>query len=257
MKFTTNGEVAFRIYVDSAEIRFEIKDTGKGIPKRDLPEIFRPFYQATNNDLTGQGVGLGLYISKQIVELLGGEITVTSQVGQGSNFTFLIPRRNALPDLGDVQLPPIIGYRGRRRRILVVDDEPLNRAMLKELLCMVGFMAIEADSTESALCLVKNDFDAVISDIRMPDFDGHTLCREMRSSPETENLIIIASSASVFAEDQRLALDSGFNDFLPKPVMEEELFAILGKHLGLTWIYAGSKESEEYQELEELEEFQK
>ena len=75
---------------------------------------------------------------------------------------------------------------------------------------MVGFIAIEADSTESALCLVKNDFDAVISDIRMPDFDGHTLCREMRSSPETENLIIIASSANVFAEDQRLALDSGF-----------------------------------------------
>src|SRR6202012_6149143 len=138
-------EVAFRMSGDSADHRFEIKDTGKGIPQRELPEIFRPFYQATNNDLTGQGVGLRLYISKQIVELLGGEITVTSQVGQGSNFTFFIPRRNGLPDLGEVQLPPIIGYRGRRRRILVVDDEPLNRAMLKELLSMVGFMAIEAD----------------------------------------------------------------------------------------------------------------
>ena len=257
MKFTTNGEVSFRIYVDSAEIRFEVTDTGKGIPKRELPEIFRPFYQATNNDLTGQGVGLGLYISKQIVELLGGEITVTSQVGQGSTFSFFIPRRDALPDLSETQLPPIVGYRGRRRRILVVDDEPLNRAMLKELLSMIGFIAIEADSTESALCLVKNDFDAVVSDIRMPDIDGHTLCRQMRSSPETEDLIIIASSASVFAEDQRLALDSGFNDFLAKPVMEEELFGILGKHLELTWIYAGSKESEEYKELKELNELKK
>jgi CheY-like chemotaxis protein len=75
----------------------------------------------------------------------------------------------------------------------------------------------------------------------MPGFDGHTLCRRMRSSPETENLIIIASSASVFAEDQRLALDSGFNDSLAKPVIEEELFEILGKHLELTWIYAGSE----------------
>jgi CheY-like chemotaxis protein len=75
----------------------------------------------------------------------------------------------------------------------------------------------------------------------MPGFDGHTLCRRMRSSPETENLIIIASSASVFAEDQRLALDSGFNDFLAKPVIEEELFEILEKHLELTWIYAGSE----------------
>jgi CheY-like chemotaxis protein len=76
----------------------------------------------------------------------------------------------------------------------------------------------------------------------MPGFDAHTLCRRMRSSPETENLvIIIASSASVFAEDQRLALDSGFNDFLAKPVIEEELFEILGKHLELTWMYAGSE----------------
>src|SRR6201984_1949758 len=141
MKFTTNGEVSFRIYVASAEIRFEVTDTGKGIPKRELPEIFRPFYQATNNDLTGQGVGLGLYISKQIVELLGGEITVTSQVGQGSTFSFFIPRRDALPDLNETQLPAIVGYRGRRRRILVVDDEPLNRAMLKALLSFIGFLA--------------------------------------------------------------------------------------------------------------------
>jgi signal transduction histidine kinase/ActR/RegA family two-component response regulator len=252
MKFTTEGEVAFRVYVDSAEIRFEIKDTGKGIPKRELLEIFRPFYQATNNDLTGQGVGLGLYISKQIVQLLGGEIAVTSEVEQGSTFSFIVPRRDALPDHGEGQLPQIVGYRGRRRRILVVDDEPLNRAMLKELLSMVGFIAIAADSTESALSLVKNGFDAVISDIRMPDFDGHTLCRQMRSAPETENLVIIASSASVFAEDQRLALDSGFNDFLAKPVMEEELFEILGKHLEITWIYAGSDEPVEYQRFEEF-----
>jgi len=246
MKFTAQGEVAFRVYLDSAQIRFEIKDTGKGIPKQELAQIFKPFYQATNNDLTGQGVGLGLYISKQIVELLGGEITVTSQVGQGSTFSFFIPRRDTLPGLSAIQSPQIVGYRGRRRRILVVDDEPLNRAMLKELLSMVGFTAIAADSTENALSMIKNHFDAVISDIRMPDFDGHALCRQMRSSPETENLVIIASSASVFAEDQRLALDSGFNDFLAKPVMEEELFAILEKHLELTWI---SKESKEYEEF--------
>jgi signal transduction histidine kinase/ActR/RegA family two-component response regulator len=240
MKFTTEGEVAFRVYLDSACIRFEIKDTGKGIPKQELDLIFRPFYQATNNDLAGQGVGLGLHITKQIVGLLGGEITVTSQLGQGSTFSFFIPRREALPDLGETQSTQIIGYQGRRRRILVVDDEPLNRSMLNELLSTVGFVAVEANSPESALSLIKDGFDAVISDIRMPGFDGHTLCRQMRSSPETENLVIIASSASVFAEDQRQALDAGFNDFLPKPVIEEELFAILGKHLELMWIYAGA-----------------
>ena len=174
-------------------------------------------------------------------KLLGGEITVSSLPGQGSTFSFFIPRREVLPDLSEARSPQIIGYEGRRRRILVVDDERLNRAMLKELLSMIGFVAVEADSPEGALALVKDGFDAVISDIRMPGFDGHTLCRRMRSSPETENLVIIASSASVFAEDQRLALDSGFNDFLAKPVIEEELFEILGKHLELTWIYAGSE----------------
>jgi CheY-like chemotaxis protein len=90
--------------------------------------------------------------------------------------------------------------------------------------------------------LLKNPFDAVITDIRMPGYDGNTLCRQLRSSPTTENLVIIATSASVFADDQRLALDCGANDFLPKPVMEEELFEILGRHLKLQWISVDRKE---------------
>src|SRR4029077_2470231 len=84
MKFTAQGEVAFRVCVHTERLRFEVKDTGKGIPKEDLPSLFKPFYQATNNNVTGQGVGLGLHISRQIVEMLGGEITVASELGQGS-----------------------------------------------------------------------------------------------------------------------------------------------------------------------------
>ena len=110
--------------------------------------------------------------------------------------------------------------------------------MLSELLSTVGFDTVAAESTEQALSLLKDSFDAVISDIRMPGYDGHTFCRRLRSSEETKNPIIIASSGSAFADDQRLALASGFNDFLPKPVMEEELFEILEKHLGLKWIYS-------------------
>ncbi len=82
MKFTTHGEVAFRISVKPKLLRFEVMDTGKGIPKSDLPLLFKPFYQATNNHIIGQGVGLGLHISRQIVELLGGQITIASEVGQ-------------------------------------------------------------------------------------------------------------------------------------------------------------------------------
>jgi signal transduction histidine kinase/CheY-like chemotaxis protein/ligand-binding sensor domain-containing protein len=242
MKFTAQGEVAFRVYTNTARLGFEVKDTGKGISKEDLPSLFKPFYQATNN-VTGQGVGLGLHISKQIVELLGGEITIASELGHGSTFGFDIPLRGADPVSPELRSPQVVGYEGPRRKILVVDDEPLNRSLLRELLSTVGFNATEADTPEEALRLLKDHFDAVISDIRMPGYDGHTLCRHLRSSPATENLIIIASSASVFADDQRHALDSGFNDFLPKPVMEEQLFEILERHLRLKWIYAERNES--------------
>jgi signal transduction histidine kinase/CheY-like chemotaxis protein len=238
VKFTARGEIAFRVYVTSEQLRFEVKDTGKGIPQADLPSIFKPFYQASNNRLIGQGVGLGLHISKQIVELLGGKISIDSEPGRGSTFSFEIPRRGANPVDPEPASPQIIGYEGPLRRILVVDDEPLNRSMLRELLSTAGFDAVAAESTEQALSLVKHSFDAVISDIRMPGDDGHTFCRRLRSSDETKNLIIIASSASVFADDQRRALDSGFNDFLAKPVMEEELFEILGRHLRVKWTYA-------------------
>jgi len=237
MKFTTQGEVAFRVCAHAERIRFEVKDTGKGIPEEDLPSIFKPFYQASNNQLIGQGVGLGLHISKQIVELLGGEISIESELGHGSTFRFEIPRRDADPVSLAAPAPQIRNYEGPRRKILVVDDEPLNRSMLIELLSTVGFEATEAESPKKAFSLIKQGFDAVISDIRMPGYDGHQFCRNLRSAAETKDLIVIASSASVFADDQRLAFDAGFTDFVPKPVMEEELFGVLEKHLKLKWIY--------------------
>ncbi|HEX3445463.1 MAG TPA: ATP-binding protein, partial [Chthoniobacterales bacterium] len=237
IKFTNQGEVALRITIKQTRLIFQIKDTGRGISKSDLPSIFEPFYQATNNDLKNQGAGLGLHITKQVVELLGGEISVASELGLGCSFTVDIPRRDAGPVSPKLESQQIIGYKGSRRKVLIVDDELLNRLMLKELLSTVGFDTADASTPKEAFSLLKDHVDAVISDIRMPEYDGHTWCRQLRSAPETKNLIIIASSGSVFAEDQRLALDSGFTDFLPKPVMEEALFEILGHHLKLNWIY--------------------
>jgi signal transduction histidine kinase/ActR/RegA family two-component response regulator len=237
MKFTVRGEISFRVFVTFDLLRFEVKDTGKGIPREDLPSIFKPFYQAANNQLVGQGVGLGLHISRQIVDLLDGKISVFSELGRGSTFTFEIPRRNAKPLSPEVTSPQIVGYEGRRRKILVVDDEALNRALLRELLSLVGFEAIEVASPTKALSFLNDSFDAVISDIRMPEYDGHTFCKNLRSFAEMKDLVVIASSASVFADDQRLALAAGFTDFLQKPILEEELFQILGKHLKLEWIY--------------------
>jgi CheY-like chemotaxis protein len=110
----------------------------------------------------------------------------------------------------------------------------VNRAILTELLSTVGFDTIEADSPEEALRLLKDHFDAIVSDIRMPGWDGHKFCRHLRSSPTTANLIIIASSASVFADDQRLALDSGARMVNTKP---NACRNSLGRRLqgGCTW----------------------
>jgi signal transduction histidine kinase/CheY-like chemotaxis protein/streptogramin lyase len=238
MKFTIRGEVRLKVYATAELLRFEVQDTGKGIPPGDLPSIFEPFYQAANNELVGQGVGLGLHISKQIVDLLGGKISVVSEPDRGSTFTFEIPRRDAQALSPKVASPQIIGYEGPRRKILIVDDEALNRSLLRELLATVGFESVEAACAEEALTLIQHHFDAVISDIRMHGFDGHSFCRHLRSSPETQDLIIIASSASVLVADQQLARESGFSDFLPKPILEEELFQVLGIHLQLKWIYS-------------------
>ncbi|MBV9875455.1 MAG: response regulator [Verrucomicrobia bacterium] len=237
-KFTNQGEVALRITIEQTRLIFQVKDTGKGISQSDLPLIFEPFYQATSNDPKNQGAGLGLHITKQVVELLGGKISVASELGHGCSFTVDIPRRDASPVFPKLESRQIIGYQGPRRKILIVDDELLNRLMLRELLSLVGFDTADASTPREAFSLLRDHVDAVISDIRMPGYDGHTWCRELRSAPETKHLIIIASSGSVFADDQRLALDSGFTDFLPKPVMEEELFETLGHHLKLNWIYA-------------------
>jgi signal transduction histidine kinase/CheY-like chemotaxis protein len=237
MKFTAEGSVTLCVYVTAEWLRFEVKDTGQGIPPEDLAFLFKPFYQAGNNQLIGQGVGLGLYISKQIVELLGGRISAVSQPGKGSTFAFEIARTDTKPHDAEVYSRTIVGYEGPRRRILIVDDEALNRALLRELLAMVGFDSVEAGSPAEAFTLLHDPFDAVISDIRMPGQDGHTFCKNLRSFKMTKRLVIIASSASVFADDERQARASGFTDFLPKPILEEELFHILGTHLRLKWIY--------------------
>ncbi len=125
----------------------------------------------------------------------------------------------------------------------MVDDEPLSRSNLERASFDGGIRCDRSGFSREALHLLKDHFDAVIYDVRMPGYDGHKLCRYLRSSPATESLVIIASSASVFADDQRRALDSGANDFLPKPVMEEELLQILGRQLKLKWIYIERDES--------------
>jgi len=245
IKFTYAGEVSLRVQLLVNQMRFEVTDTGKGIPEKDIPNLFKPFYQASNNDQAAQGVGLGLYISKRIICLLGGELHVTSSVGSGSTFWFELPLNETSVPQSEVRTGRISGYDGVRRKLLVVDDDDANRQFLKELLENVGFKVREATSGKAALDLVhQENFDALISDIRMADTDGNSMCRQIRSEPKLGNLIVIASSASVYEDDRHNAISSGFDDFVPKPVREADLFRVLATHLNLRWIRSSETTTE-------------
>ncbi len=131
----------------------------------------------------------------------------------------------------------ICDYEGPRRKLLVVDDEDASRKFLKELLENIGFKVTEALSGRAALDLVHRErFDALISDIRMSDTDGNSMCREIRTDMNLRGLILIASSASVYEDDRHNAISSGFDDFVPKPVREGDLLSALASHLNLRWI---------------------
>jgi signal transduction histidine kinase/CheY-like chemotaxis protein len=237
IKFTDRGGVALRVQSIKDRIRFEVNDTGKGIPPEDLPHLFTPFFQASNNDQAASGVGLGLHISKRIITLLGGELLTESTLGAGSTFFFELPCEIAAAPTGGERSVQIVGYEGERRRLLIVDDDVANCNFLKELLQSVGFDVRAASSGDESLALVQREkFDGLISDIRMGAKDGHSVCREIRSNPDLAHLNLIASSASVYEDDRHKAMQAGFDDFVPKPVKEQELFDVLGRHLKLRWI---------------------
>ncbi|MBV9877750.1 MAG: response regulator, partial [Verrucomicrobia bacterium] len=218
-------------------LRLVVSDTGRGIADSDLPHLFKPFYQAVNNEQCAEGIGLGLYITHKIVHLLGGQIEAGSVLGKGSRFSVELPLNLVMKAPEICAGAKVVGYEGEARELLLVDDDPLNRDVLKQFLTEVGFSVQEADSGDAALKIMRSHrFDGVISDIRMAKTDGNTFCREVRSDEALAKIVMIASSASVYEGDRQAAESAGFDGFLPKPVKERELFEILGQHLGIKWI---------------------
>ncbi len=237
IKFTDSGEVSLRVQRINDQIRFEVRDTGKGIPESDFPDVCIPFYQASNNERASQGVGLGLYISKRIVGLLGGELHLRSSSESGSTFWFDLPLPEVSVPRAEAEKGRIDGYEGPQRKLLLVDDEDVNRTFLRELLEHVGFKVTEARSGKAAIDLMlRENFDALISDLRMSNMDGNSFCRQIRDGLKLHDLVLIASSASVYEDDKHNALSSGFDDFVPKPVREPDLLSALALHLNLRWI---------------------
>jgi PAS domain S-box-containing protein len=245
VKFTSQGSVTLKIGYHHDKLRFQVEDTGVGIAPDDLATIFEPFHQVGNHQYKTEGTGLGLPITKKLVEKMGGELRVESVLGRGSIFWILLE----LPEAPVVQektsqLPVIIGYQRDEKlsvgsvQLLVIDDKWENRAVLVNLLTPLGFQVVEASNGQEALTLLEAVRpDLIIVDLVMPVMNGLEFTQQVRSLPAFQNLPIIAASASVFETYQQDSLSAGCNAFLAKPIRLEVLLQLLGELLGLTWIY--------------------
>ncbi len=242
LKFTARGHVSLHVARDpeqTSHCKFTVSDTGVGLSASDVEKLFTPFNQAAEGRPPEPGTGLGLSISQRLVELMGGTISVVSTVGIGSQFSFSIPLEEIDHTPSDsTPESPVIGYKGEKLRILVVDDEPVNRSLLEELLTPLGFGIEFATNAENALALLSQQtVSAVILDLRMPKTDGLELTRLIRRSGRPQPKIIL-TSASVLAFDPQIAFDAGCDDFLPKPFLEADLLERLSRTLKLNWVYA-------------------
>jgi len=241
IKFTDKGGITFKVGPIDNLFRFQVEDTGVGIAAEQLEVIFNPFQQVGDKSRQTQGTGLGLSISRRLVETMGGQLNIKSQLGSGSVFWFDL----SLPlvkDFSDKAISTekhqVIGIRGNQPTLLIVDDQPSNRGVLVHLLAPLGFNIIEADDGEKALAkAIESKPDAIITDLFMPKIDGFEFIQQIRQSADLKDQVVIATSASVFEADCDKSLALGSNDFLAKPIKAERLFEQLQRHLAIEWIY--------------------
>ncbi|MEG4885877.1 ATP-binding protein [Microcoleus sp. F8-D3] len=251
IKFTDRGSVRFIIKSKQLEdevrklrlyrIIFQVEDTGIGISSAHVKNIFLPFEQSGTIKKQSEGTGLGLAISKKIVDMMGSTLEVESELGKGSVFWFEIDlpeakewaKTSTSSDRG-----VIIGLKGDKPKVLVVDDHWENRSVIVNLLSPIGFILFEAENGREGLDKIAEvQPNLVITDIVMPIMDGYEMVKNLRKLASPANLSVIVSSASVFESDLQKSIEIGANDFLPKPIEADSLLNTIKSLLKLEWIY--------------------
>ena len=248
VKFTQSGDVAWRIGVrrKGADLRLlsEVQDSGPGIALESIDRIFEPFEQTAQGVNVGGGSGLGLAISRRFARLMGGDITVSSEVGTGSCFRIEVAvqeSRDSLDRNEEARKPRkvkgLVPGQGPYR-VLVVDDRPDNMAVLTGMLGLAGFQTREASSGEEALARLESwSPHLILMDMKMPGMGGDEAVRRIRSSEGRQKMPIIAVTASVFEDEMQKVLELGVNGYIRKPFREEELFETIEGCLGVQYLY--------------------
>ena len=222
IKFTDAGEVAIKAEANNGSFHVSVRDTGPGISAADQAKLFQEFQQA-DNAITKKkgGTGLGLAISKRIIEMHGGKIWVESQLGQGSTFAFHAPghRRAA-------------GGAGMSKRILVVEDQPDNRQIIRDMLAPTDYEITEAENGEQALAAIaKQRPDLILMDIQLPIMDGYAATRQIKADPALRSIPIIAVTSYALSGEEKKARAAGCDDYVPKPFSPRQLLAKIRQYL--------------------------
>jgi CheY-like chemotaxis protein len=215
-------------------LRFEVQDTGIGIPPEAMARLFTAFEQA-DNSMTRKygGTGLGLAITRRLADLMGGKVGADSTAGVGSTFWFTVILKKggevaAAPTATAVDAEAEIRQRYAGQRILLVDDEPVNREVTLIQLEDLELLIDTAEDGEEAVAMArKTRYAAIFMDMQMPKLNGVEATQQIRQLPGYRDIPIIAMTANAFAEDKAQCLAAGMNDFLTKPFIPEALFAIL------------------------------
>ncbi len=251
LKFTEEGGVSLRVgqlthktsdHPSCCYLRFEVEDTGPGIPAYELDQLFQAFVQTQLGQKFQEGTGLGLSISQEFVRLMGGELTVKSQVGKGTIFQFEIPVYPVHPDDIQPEQSPrqIIALElGQPEyRILIVDDKWSNRQLLIRLLNPLGFKLQEASNGQEAVEIWREWHPHLIwMDMRMPVMDGYEATKLIKATTQGQATAIIALTASTLEEERAVALSSGCDDFVRKPFRDQMILEKMAQHIGVRYVY--------------------
>jgi CheY-like chemotaxis protein len=244
VKFTDEGSIRIRassvpLEADKHAVRIDVEDTGIGIEPEGLTRLFQTFEQLAAGARIG-GTGLGLAISRNFAQLMGGDLTVRSRLGEGSVFTFAFEAKTgavAAAHVGHLRVPLRIKADQPRPKILVVDDVATNRALCNELLSKLGFELCDVASGDEALAVHETWHpDLVLMDLRMPGMDGFEATRRLRALGSKAR--IVALTASALSDAEREAVAAGADLFLRKPYEEADLLGRIGELLGVRYEYA-------------------